>query len=103
VPVSRGKKLGLASVHRLIDAFGAGNCLAIIPIYPPQFHEYLDDIEWKKKMSVDLFSKDEETARAKLERYWGKLGFERIWDSRYLCALCTNNTYPSLQDVCPDF
>ena len=103
LPAYRGKRVGLAAVHRLIDVYGAWNCLVIIPIYPPQFYTYLDDTDWKRKMSTDLFTKDEETARAKLERYCGKLGFERIWDSRYLCALCTNNKYPSLQEVCPDF
>ena len=102
-PSYRGKKIGLAAVHRLIDVFGAWDCLVIIPIYPPQFHTYSNDSVWKKKMRADLFAKDEEAARAKLEQYWSILGFQRVWDSRYICALCTNNKYPSLQEVYPDF
>lgn len=103
LPPYRGKRFGLAAVYRTIDVFGAWNCLVIIPLYPPQFCEHRDNAEWKKKMLVDSFVKDEESARAKLEQYWCILGFERIWDSRYICALCTNNKYPSLEEVCPDF
>ena len=102
-PAYRGKRIGLAAAHRLIDVFGAWDCLVIIPIYPPQFHVYSNDSVWKKKMQADLFAKDEEAARAKLEQYWSVLGFQRVWDSRYICALCTNNKHPSLQEVYPDF
>jgi len=102
-PAYRGKRIGLAALHRLIDVFGVWNCLVIIPIYPPQFHECRDNTEWKKKILVDTFVRDEEAALAKLERYWGILGFRLIWDSRYICALCTNNKYPSVQEICPDF
>ena len=45
---------------------------------------------------------DEQAAYTKLERYWHILGFERIWDTRYICALCTNNKYPSIQERYPD-
>lgn len=102
LPVYRGNRVGLVAVHRLIDVFGAWDCLVIIPIYPPQFYVYRNDTEWKKRMQAALFAQDEETARAKLEQYWGILGFERIWDSRYHCALCTNSKFPSIQDICPD-
>jgi len=101
LPVYRGKRVGLGAMHRIIDVFGAWDCLVIIPIYPPQFHACLKDADWKKKMRTDLFTKDEETARAKLEQYWANLGFEQIWDSRYRCALCTNNKFPAIQEVCP--
>jgi len=103
LPQYRGKRFGLATVYRTIDVFGPWNCLVIIPLYPPQFCEHRNNAEWKKKMQVDSFVKDEESARARLEQYWCLLGFEKIWDSRYICALCTNNKYPSLEEVCPDF
>ena len=103
LPPYRGKRFGLAAVHRTIDVFGPWNCLVVIALYPPQFCEYRDNTEWKKKMQVDSFVKDEEAARTRLEQYWCLLGFERIWDSRYICALCTNNKHPSLKEVCPDF
>lgn len=102
-PTYRSKRIGLAAVHRLIDVFGAWDCLVIIPIYPPQFYEHRDNTKWKKKLLIDSFVKDEEAARAKLQQYWSILGFELIWDSRYICALCTNNKYPSLQEIYPDF
>ncbi|OQY03017.1 MAG: hypothetical protein B6I25_08615, partial [Planctomycetales bacterium 4572_13] len=103
LPSYRGKRIALAAVHRTIDVFGPYDCLVIIPIYPPQFGEHRDNAEWKKKMLTDSFVKNGEDARAKLEQYWCLLGFERIWDSRYICALCTNNKYPPLEDVCPEF
>ena len=103
LPPYRGKRFGLAAVYRTIDVFGPWNCLVIIPLYPPQFCEHRDNAKWKKEMQVDSFVKNEEAARAKLEQYWCILGFERIWDSRYICALCTNNKYPSFEEVCPDF
>lgn len=103
LPAYRGKRLGLAAAHRAIDVFGPWDCLVIVPLYPPQFYEHRDNAEWKKKMQVDSFVKNEEAARAKLEQYWRILGFKRIWDSRYICALCTNNKYPSFEEVCPDF
>ena len=103
LPAYRGKRIGLATVHRVIDVLGAWDCLVILPIYPPQFYEHRDNLKWKNHMRVDTFVKNEQAARAKLEEYWSLLGFELIWDSRYICALCTNNTYPSLQEVCPDF
>jgi len=102
LPAFRGKKMGLAVVHRIIGVFGAWNSLVIMPIYPPQFHEHRDNIEWKEKMLAGTFAKDEDAARARLQQYWRVLGFELIWDSRYICALCTNNKYPSIQEVCPD-
>lgn len=103
LPAFRGKRVGLGAMHRIIDVFGAWDCLVIIPIYPPQFHAYHKNADWNRKMQSDLFTKDEEAARAKLEQYWSILGFQRVWDSRYICALCTNNKYPSLQEVYPDF
>jgi len=59
-PAYRGKRIGLAAAHRLIDVFGAWDCLVVIPIYPPQFHVYSNDSAWKKKMRANLFAKDEE-------------------------------------------
>ena len=57
----------------------------------------------EEKNAGGTFVKDEEAATAKLEKYWSILGFKLIWDSRYICALCTNNKYPSAQEMCPDF
>ncbi len=102
LPAYRRKRIGLASVHRAIDIFGARDCLVIISTYPPQFYDRRDDLQWKAKMRSDVFVKDEQAACTKLERYWHILGFERIWDSRYICALCTNNKYPSIQEIYPD-
>ena len=103
LPPFRGKRIGLATVHRAIDVWGPWNCLVIIPLYPTQFDERRDDANWKKKMQTDTFVKDEEAAKAKLEQYWGLLGFERIWDNRFICALCTNNKHPSMEEIYPDF
>jgi hypothetical protein len=103
LPPFRGERIGLAAVHRAIDVWGPSDCLVIIPLYPAQFYDRRDDADWKKKMQPDTFVQDEEAARSKLQRYWGILGFERIWDNRFICALCTNNQHPSMQDICPDF
>ncbi len=79
LPAHRGRGLGLAVASRLIETLGGGCGLVACKPFPLQLNPDLcRDGEFKAKMQLDEFERDEETAFGRIRKHWSKLGFERV-------------------------
>lgn len=59
------------------------------------------DAEWRARMCPEMFTADQDVARAKLVDYWQRLGFKAIPDTKLL-GLNPSMRHPSLPDAILD-
>ena len=97
-PEYRGHGLGLAAVYSFIETFGKHDGFVALTPYPFQF-DY-PDIDQKP---FEKFSRDKKVALQKLQKYWSRLGVQRLEGATiggtpiYGWPLCL--TMPSLAEV----
>lgn len=80
-PEHRGKNLGIFLMKHVIDVFGNGCGLIAIEAHPIQYRESSNE-EWVQRINPKLFKGNKATGVKKLEKYWSKLGFEKLPNSR---------------------
>ena len=88
LPQYRGQGLGLQAISILIARLGAGaGTTAIIP-FPLQFEYRRNDeaTPWDADMALDRFSQDRDEATAKLSRYYERVGFTPVAETRVMVS-----------------
>lgn len=102
LPKYRGKNLGLIITRRLIQRFSFGAGIVAIKPFPLQFdHEPSidNDHQWRRKMQLSGFSKNERLSLQKLYQYYSKLGFIRMPGVSFMVR-STAWQIPTIEDFC---
>ena len=93
-PLARGKRLGLAVLHRVIEDWSKGCSLVVMKPFPLQFEADADrKADWTD-LKLGTFSPSQGMAFERLRKYYQHLGFKRIGQTDYF-ALCPDNIRPS--------
>jgi GNAT superfamily N-acetyltransferase len=86
LPKFRGKRFGLLVLRRLIERFSAGVGIVAMKPFALQLEatwpEEAD--EWRERMKLKEFPKDENRSIAKLRWYYAQLGFKRLPNSEFM-------------------
>jgi GNAT superfamily N-acetyltransferase len=93
-PLARGKRLGLAVLHRIIEDWSKGCSLVVMKPFPLQFEAEPDKKANWTDLKLETFSPSESVAFGRLRNYYQHLGFKRIGQTKYF-ALSPDNVRPS--------
>lgn len=96
LPKFRRHKLGLLTMRRLIERFGAGTCVVAIKPFPLQSevaHHY--DEKWHARLELQALPQDFEHATAKLRAYYSQLGFKAMKGTPFMFFM-TEDSLPKL-------
>ena len=80
-PKFRGNNYGLAAAIRIMQQFAHGVGLVVLKPFPLQFENGKHDI-LSEKQKYKSFSNEEKVAFSKITKYWEKIGFQRISNSK---------------------
>lgn len=99
LPAFRAHNLGLVTMRRLIQRFGAGASIAAIKPFPLQFEANKDiDDEWSQQLKLPAFDKNNRSATARLKKYYRKLGFVSLPSTPFM-FLELERTLPSVDNL----
>jgi hypothetical protein len=84
LPVARGQRLGLSALYRVARDWDGGCGLVALDPHPMQCGKSgVDEAEWQR-LELGGFPADVKSARERLARHFGGLGFKTIGTSPYL-------------------
>ena len=101
LPGSRGKKLGLIIMRRLIQRFSAGAGVVAIKPFPLQFEQSTPDENksgWHAEMQLSSFRETERESIRKLRSHYGKLGFVEMKGNSHM-FLSTTQRLPPIEKL----
>lgn len=98
LPGHRGRNVGLVAASRLIDAYANG--LVVCRPQPLQHVGAPETNVEDESMEYQRFSTDRRNSKRKLQRYWGRLGFQAINDDG-IFALGTARAMPTVEVLPP--
>lgn len=100
LPEYRHKRYGLIVLRRLIERFGSGVGIVAMKPFPLQCEaSWREDVdEWRQRMKLDDFQKDETRSTAKLRWYYAALGFKRLPNTEFM-FLSTDSPLPSVEKL----
>lgn len=102
LPAFRAHNLGLVTMRRLMQRFGAGASIAAIKPFPLQFEANKDiDDEWSQQLKLPAFDKNNRSATARLKKYYRKLGFVPLPSTPFM-FLELERTLVSVNDLLAD-
>jgi len=93
-PLARGKRLGLAVLHRIIEDWAKGCSLVVMKPFPLQFEADAESKANWTNLKLETFSPSESVAFGRLRNYYQHLGFKRIGQTEYF-ALSPDTVRPS--------
>ncbi|NML22052.1 GNAT family N-acetyltransferase [Pseudoflavitalea sp. G-6-1-2] len=99
IPKYRGKGIGSKAFKDLVWNFGDNCSLFMLQPYPLQFELEENRREFKQKLDLENFEKNEKKATASLTKYYHSWGFEKIKglsDLLFYCSLYKNDTFDSI-------
>lgn len=97
-PLARGKRLGLAVLHRTIEDWSQGCSLVVMKPFPLQFEAEADRQPSWTDLKLKTFSQSERVAFGRLRNYYKRLGFRKVGRSEYF-VLCANNVRPNVESL----
>lgn len=77
LPIHRGRRLGLIIAEHLIEVLAPDVPLVVLDTAPRRFRPHGESNAWEDPLELIDFRCSEETAMARLQAYFGKLGATR--------------------------